>query len=259
MTGPSSARIHNYLLGGRDHHAQDREVALQALGAMPFLKRTTHHERMYVLLMVQALAIAGIRQLVDFGCGMPHAPNPVDVITRIHPTACVVCIDHDALVHAHTSALLKAAAPAAVAHLWSDVRRPESVLASQQIRETIDWREPVILLFGRVLHHIDDSPACPLTVLVDQYKRLAAPGSALVITHATADFADTAVRKAARAMAAAGCPVHPRTREQITALFGGWRLVPPGLATPQATVPQYPIALQAASYAGMARKETVHG
>ncbi|CCK32128.1 hypothetical protein BN159_7749 [Streptomyces davaonensis JCM 4913] len=259
LAGPSSARIHNYLLGGRDNYARDREVALQATGKMPFLENAVRRERLYVLLMVQALAIAGIRQLVDFGCGMPLPPNPVDVITRVHPTARVVCIDSDALVHVHTSALLNASAPAKVAHLRADIREPESVLASQEVLETINWRKPVILLFGGVLHHIDNPPARPLGVLVNQYKEVAAPGSALVITHATADFADRPARRAAQTMTAAGCPVYPRTKEQITPLFDDWQLVPPGLAQPQAMALEYPVPQQAASYAGMARKETVHG
>ncbi|WP_411150127.1 SAM-dependent methyltransferase [Streptomyces sp. A30] len=257
-TGASSARIHNYLLGGRDYHARDRDVAHHAAGEMPFLESAVHHERMYVLLMVQALAFAGIKQLVDFGCGMPHSPNPVDVITRLHPNARAVCIDTDAVVHAHSSALLKASAPAAVAHLRADIGEPESVLASREILETINWREPVILLFGSVLHHLDDTPARPLAVIVDQYKKVAAPGSALVITHATADFADKPALRAAKAMTAAGCPVYPRTREQITPLFDEWPLAHPGLAEPQAMALEYPVHPRAASYAGMARKEAVH-
>ncbi|BCL28576.1 SAM-dependent methyltransferase [Streptomyces aurantiacus] len=254
LARPSSARIHNYLLGGRDNYTVDRTVAQRAAGKMPFLPSAVRHERAYVLLMVQALAIAGIRQLVDFGCGMPHSPDPVDVITRVHPNARAVCIDGDALVHAFTSALLRVGAPAAVAHLHADIREPESVLASREILKTINWREPVILLFGSVLHHIDDTPARPLSMLVDQYKKVAAPGSALVITHATADFAGKSARKAAKAMTAAGCPVYPRTKEQIAPLFNDWHLVSPGLAEPQVMPLEHPVLPQTASYAGMARK-----
>ncbi|GGZ93166.1 SAM-dependent methyltransferase [Streptomyces bluensis] len=259
LTGPSSARIHNYLLGGRDHHSGDRDVAHQAADKLPFLESAVRHERIYVLLMVQAMAIAGIRQLVDFGCGMPYSLNPVDVITRVHPKARAVCIDHDAAVHAHTSALLKVGAPATVAHLRADIGEPESVLASREIMETINWREPVILLFGSVLHHIGDTPARPLSVLVDQYKKVAASGSALVITHSTADFAGQPARKVAKAVTAAGCPVYLRTKEQIAPLFDDWHLVHPGLVKPQAMALEYPVHQQAASYAGMARKEVAHG
>ncbi|WP_307130294.1 SAM-dependent methyltransferase [Streptomyces aurantiacus] len=255
LTRPSSARIHNYLLGGQDNYAEDRAMAQRAVAKMPFLQSAVHHERMYALLMVQALAIAGIRQLVDFGCGMPHSPDPVNVITRVHPNARAVCIDNDALVHSYTSALMRAGAPAAVAHLRADISEPESVLASREILQTINWREPVILLFGSVLHHIDDTPARPLSAIVDQYKMVAAPGSALVVTHATADFAGKPARKTAKAMTAAGCPVYLRTKEQIAPLFNDWHLVPPGLAEPQGVALDHPVHSQTASYAGMARKE----
>ncbi|MFC9131901.1 SAM-dependent methyltransferase [Streptomyces sp. NPDC057099] len=258
LNGASSARIHNYLLGGRDNHAIDRDVAQQAVARMPFLPSAVRHERRYVLLMVQALAIAGVRQLVDFGCGLPHSPNPVDVITGVHPNARAVCIDQDAVVHAHTRALVKASAPAAVAHLRADISEPETVLASREILETINWREPVILLFGGVLHHVNDTPAHRLAALVNAYKQVAASGSALVLTHATADFAGKPARKTAKLMTGAGCSVYPRTKEQIMSVFEGWQLVPPGLAKPQTMTLEYPMHPQAASYVGMARKQGRH-
>lgn len=258
QTRPSSARMQNYLLGGRDHYIVDRDRALRAADRMPFLESAVHHERMYVLLMVQALAIAGIRQLIDFGCGLPHGPTPVDVLTRIHPDARAVCIDNDVLVHTHADAMTTGKAPAVVESLCADVRDPESILASREILETINWREPVILLLGSVLHHIEDTAAQPLTVLVDQYKHVAATGSALVITHATADVSGKPVRRFAKTMTAAGCPVHLRTKEQIARLFDGWQLTSPGLTAPQTLALEYPVLPQAASYAGTARKETAH-
>ncbi|WP_416976151.1 SAM-dependent methyltransferase, partial [Streptomyces sp. 4F14] len=101
----------------------------------------------------------------------------MDVLTRIHPDARAVCIDNDVLVHTYADEMMKAKAPAVVKSLCADVRDPESILASREILETINWREPVILLLGSVLHHIEDSAAQPLTVLVDQYKHVAATGS----------------------------------------------------------------------------------
>ncbi|MEU9404108.1 SAM-dependent methyltransferase [Streptomyces sp. NPDC048281] len=256
---PSSARMQNYLLGGRDNYIVDRDGALRAADRMPFLESAVRHERLYVLLMVQALAIAGIRQLVDFGCGLPHDPTPVDVLTRIHPDARAVCIDNDVLVHAYADEMMTAKAPAVVKSLCADVRDPESILASREVLETINWREPVILLFGSVLHHIEDTTAQPLAVLVDQYKRVAANGSALVVTHATADLSGKPVRRFAKTMTAADCPVHLRTKEQIAPLFDGWHLTSPGLAAPQTLALEFPVLPQAVSYAGTARKESAHG
>ncbi|WP_257234142.1 SAM-dependent methyltransferase [Streptomyces sp. JV178] len=255
----SSARMQNYLLGGRDHYIVDPDGALRAADLMPFMESAVRHERLYVLLMVQALAIAGLRQLVDFGCGLPHGPTPVDVLTRIHPDARAVCVDNDVLVHTHAEGIMTTRAPAVVERLCADVRAPESILASREILETINWREPVILLLGSVLHHIEDTTAQPLTALVDQYKHVAATGSALVITHATADVSGKPVRRFAKTMTAAGCPVHLRTKEQIAQLFDGWQLTAPGLTAPQTLALEYPVPSQAVSYAGTARKEAAHG
>jgi hypothetical protein len=67
------------------------------------------------------------------------------------------------------------------------------------------------------------------------------------------------VRRFAKTMTAAGCPVHLRTKEQIAQLFDGWQLTSPGLTAPQTLALEYPVLPQAASYAGTARKETAHG
>ncbi|MGW3955372.1 SAM-dependent methyltransferase [Streptomyces sp. NPDC004752] len=242
---PSSARMQNYLLGGRDHYIVDRDGALRAADRMPFLESAVGHERLYMLRMVQALAIAGIRQLVDFGCGLPHDPTPVDVLTRIHPDARAVCIDNDVLVHTHADEIMTAKAPARLESLCADVRDPESILASREVLETINWREPVILLLGSVLHHIEDTAAQPLTVLVDQYKHVAATGSALVVTHATTDG-----DRLPRPPADEGTDL-PAVRRLATDLPG------PDRATDTGT--RIPGSAQAASYAGTARKESAHG
>lgn len=252
----SSARIQNYLLGGRDYYERDRETAERMNAKAPFLTDAFHYERQYVLAMIQALAIAGVRQLLDFGCGLPHRPSPVEVITRVQPDARVVCIDRDRTVHAHGRALLQAPAPAVLEHLEADVCDAQTVLASPEVLKTINWHEPVILLFGSVLHHIRDTPAHPVAVLINQYKEIAAPGSALVITHATADFAGKPIRKAAKFMAKAGCPLYLRSRDEVIPLFDGWALSAPGLAAPQEMTLEHPVGEEAASYVGMAWKES---
>ncbi|MEV0220746.1 SAM-dependent methyltransferase [Streptomyces sp. NPDC050704] len=255
LAGVSSARVHNYLLGGRDHYERDSELADRLCVKAPFLTDAVRCERQYVLGMVQALAVAGIRQLIDFGCGLPHSPSPVEVIARIHPDTRVVCVDNDRAVLAHARAFLHAPAPAVVEHLCADVSNPQTVLASPELLRTINLHEPTVLLFGSVLHHLPDPPDELLAALVDRYKEVTAPGSALVITHATADFAGKPIRKAAKALTKAGCPVYPRSREEVMPLFDGWALSSPGLTSPQEMALKHPVGDEAASYVGMARNE----
>lgn len=161
----------------------------------------------------------------------------------------------ESAVHHWHMALLKADSPSVVAHLRADISRSESVLASREILGTFNWREPVVLLFGSVLHHIDHTLACRLSMFIDQYEKVAVPGGALIVAHATADFVSRPARKAAEVMTYVRCPVHPQAKEQVALLFDDWHLVSPGLTEPQALAPEHAVHPQAASYTETARRE----
>jgi hypothetical protein len=79
-----------------------------------------------------------------------------------------------------------------------------------------------------VLHFIEDD-AGPADIVARLASALA-PGSYLAISHLTADFAPEQVTAAIAAYNThAPVPVTARTHAQITALFDGLTLVPPGV------------------------------
>src|SRR5258707_4259790 len=80
------ARIYDYLLGGKDNFAADREAAEQAMAAFPGLAAWARNNRAFLARAVRYLGEeAGIRQFLDVGTGLPTADNTPEVAQRIPP------------------------------------------------------------------------------------------------------------------------------------------------------------------------------
>ncbi|GAA2143509.1 SAM-dependent methyltransferase [Actinomadura napierensis] len=220
---PAMARVHDHLLGGKDNYAADRELARRVLEVLPQAAAAARDGRAFLARAVRACAERGIRQFLDLGCGLPAADNLHQMAARHAAGTRVVYVDADPLVIAHARALL--IEDGHIAALRADLRDPQSILGAAQVRRLIDPAEPVALVFSCVLHFLPD-PYAPVAAV----GAAAAPGSALVVSHATADHARAAVAEAARRYAAAGAgPLVLRGAAEIARLFGPFALLPPGL------------------------------
>ncbi|MGH3243961.1 MAG: SAM-dependent methyltransferase, partial [Spirillospora sp.] len=135
----------------------------------------------------------------------------------------IVYVDNDPLVIAHARALLMDGGN--VAALRADLRDPGSILDSPEVRRLIDPAEPVALVFSSVLHFLPGAAD-----LVAELTGRAAPGSALVVSHVTADFAPVAITEAARLyLEASDVPLVPRGAVEVARLLGPFRPVSPGV------------------------------
>src|SRR5215470_871560 len=77
---PHAARIYDYLLGGKDHFAIDRETAEKGIKLIPTGRTAARENRAFLGRAVQYLvAEAGIRQFLDIGTGLPSANNVHEV------------------------------------------------------------------------------------------------------------------------------------------------------------------------------------
>ena len=193
----ATSRVQDYLLGGKDNYAPDRELAHRMLEAMPQAADAARASRRFLARAVRRLAGRGVRQYLDLGCGLPQQNNLHQMAARYIGDVRVVYVDDDPFVIAHARALLVDAGN--VAALRADIRDPAAVLASPEVRRLIDPAEPVAFVFASVLHHLPDAAA-----LVAGLAAGAVPGSAVVVSHATADFAPAPIAEAARLHREAG-------------------------------------------------------
>jgi hypothetical protein len=248
------ARIYDYLLGGKDNFASDREAAEQAIAAFPGLVTWARHNRAFLARAVTYLvAEAGVRQFLDVGTGLPTANNTHEVAQRIAPETRVVYVDNDPVVLVHAQSLLNSGPQGATAYIQADLRDPETILA--QARETLDFSTPVALMLLAILHVIPDAddPWGVVGRLMDALPS----GSYLVISHPARDIHPEQVAEMTKRfnqrlghVESAG-----RTRDEVARFFTGLDLVEPGIVSTPRWRPGIGVEpAEDPAYAAVARK-----
>jgi len=251
---PHIARVYDYWLGGKDNFAVDREAAEQVIAAYPGILRDVRAQRAFLSNAVAYLAgVAGIRQFLDIGTGIPTANNTHEVAQDVEPGCRVVYVDNDPMVLTHARALL-VGVTAPTAYVDADVRDTGKVLA--EAARLLDFSKPVAVMLISVLHLIpdEDDPHAIVTRLMEAVPS----GSWLALSHPARDVHPQQVTEAAsRFNQLARAKATLRTRAEILRFFDGLELLEPGLVQ----VHQWHPGLaapgrrqEAAGYCGLARK-----
>jgi hypothetical protein len=224
---PHSARIYDYVLGGKDNFEADRAAAEKMLEGMPSLRVSMRANRRFMVKAARFLAGSGIRQFLDIGTGLPTHPNLHEVVQGVEPAAEIVYVDNDPLVLVHARALLIPVGTGTVSYLDADLREPEAIFDAPPIKDGFDLTQPVAVTLIAVLQHIiDDEQARDIVARV---MAPLAPGSALAISAVTTENDEEGGDHTVRTYNSRGVPVHPRSRGEVEALFGGLPLVDPGV------------------------------
>jgi hypothetical protein len=228
---PNVARMYDYMLGGKDNFPADREAARRAFAAVgeDEVRGTALQNRRFLGRAVRYLARdLGIRQFLDIGTGLPSMDSVHEVVQTggegwSSPGSRVVYVDNDPVVISHGRNMLHGIDGATI--VSHDVRDPGGITGDPRVRSMLAFDEPIAVLLIAILHFVSDA---------DDPERIVAAlmaavpsGSCLAISHMSADQY-AAAGKVAAVYEDASSGLHPRTREQVTGLFGGLPLVPPG-------------------------------
>jgi O-methyltransferase involved in polyketide biosynthesis len=256
-TVPHSARIWNYLLGGKDNYAVDREAADAFTAIYPQIAVNAREARAFLRRVVRFLAgEAGIRQFLDIGTGLPTADNTHEVAQGVAPECRIVYVDNDPLVLAHARALLVGTPEGKTTYLDADIRDVDRVVEGAS--QILDLTQPVAVLMLGVLGHlasVDEARA-----LVTQTLGHVPSGSYLAICDGTATEAKL---KAQEQYAETGGMIYRNRRpEEIASFFDGLEWVEPGFVSVPLWRPDRPTAVPSLAssqppideYGGVARK-----
>jgi len=228
-TRPNVARIYDYLLGGKDNFAVDREAAKLLLEASPDMAGIVRDNRSFIGRVVRYLAgEAGIRQFIDLGGGLPTQTNVHEMAQAVAPEARVVYVDIDPVVWSHGQALLAYGEQVAMVH--ADLRETAAVLGHPEVLGLIDLSRPVALVCASVLHFVPDSDE-PHRIIAEYRDRLA-PGSYLAISHGTTGTTDDdhqVVGGVTSVFRQASAQLHVRSLAGVQRFFDGFEMVDPGL------------------------------
>ena len=225
-TVPSTARMYDYYLGGKDNFEVDRDAAEQVLATAPEIRQVAVENRAFLGRVVRYLAGEGIRQFIDVGSGLPTRGNVADEAQAAAPGSRVVCVDHDPIVCVHARALLGNATEVAV--VQAPMERPAEILANPELTRLIDFSEPIAALFFSVLHFADDAAA-----IVAAFRGVMPAGSYLALSHGVPSQVPGGSAQGSEVKQVYGRSSSPggafRTEAEILDLFRGFDLVEPGL------------------------------
>jgi hypothetical protein len=221
---PNAARIYDYLLGGKDNFAADRQAAAELTRALPDAARAARANRAFLAAAVRYVAGQGIGQYVDIGAGLPTSPNVHECARAAVPGARVAYVDNDAVVVAHARALL--ATDDLVTVISEDARDYQAILSAPRLDGFIDLAEPVCVLFVSMLHFM---AAAEADAVVAAFRERMAPGSYLVISAGVNNERNVPAREQIQAAYGDRTVLTGRPPAEIAAYFGDFELVPPGL------------------------------
>ncbi|MFF1421091.1 SAM-dependent methyltransferase [Streptomyces sp. NPDC058280] len=255
---PHPARMYDFYLQGKDYYEVDKEAAAKVESVFPTAKTCARANRLFMHRATRWLAAeAGVRQFLDIGTGIPTRPNLHQVAQEAAPESHVVYVDNDPIVLRHAEALMRSSPEGRTAYIQADVREPKTIIASEQLHQTIDLTRPVALSLNALLHFVPDEFRPYETV---QYLLDALPsGSYLVLSHCTQDFAPEMWEGVIDVYHRGGIPAQVRSRDDVLRFFDGLEFVDPGLAVPHRWRPDGEpldgVTDAAVSiYAGVARK-----
>jgi hypothetical protein len=228
MDVPHSARVYDYLIGGKTNFEPDRiaaQASVEAWPALPISMRTT---RAFMERAVRHLAEQyGVRQFLDIGTGIPTSPNVHEIAQAIAPEARVAYVDNDPIVLTHARALMSSTPEGRTCYLDADFRDPQSIIDNPRLREVIDFSQPVALSLIAIVHFILDSD--DPQGIVRRFMDALVPGSYLALTVFTGDTDPVGVAGVSREYNARGIPLQVRNKKETEVFFEGYELLEPGV------------------------------
>jgi O-methyltransferase involved in polyketide biosynthesis len=209
---PSPARVYDFLLGGRDNFAADRELADRLSRLVPHIRDIVQENKRFLARAVAWVAEQGVGQFIDLGCGLPTSPSTHEVARTVNPKASVTYVDNDPVVVNHLVTV------PAVSVMEGDFRDVDAILAR------VDTETPACLVVGCILHFF---PAAEAAGLLARYAAPLAPGSYLIVSvicpvgaqgeRGQQLYSDVAVRH------------YSHSAHEIAAFCSDLELVPPGI------------------------------
>jgi SAM-dependent methyltransferase len=228
LTAPSVSRMYDFYLGGSHNFEADRDAARRAIEAFPGIPKIAQANRAFMRRAVRYALSQGVTQFLDIGSGIPTFGNVHEVARAGDDEARVVYVDSDPVAVAHSRAVLRDEDRVDI--VPADLRAPAGILDSEPVGRLLDLGRPVALLLVAVLHFLDDADK--------PYERVAelrdalAPGSLLVLTHASTDAGPATTEQGARVSDVyrrGGSSLVMRNEAEIARFFAGFELVEPGV------------------------------
>jgi hypothetical protein len=149
---PNIARVWDFLLGGKDNFAEDRELAEKIIQIYPRTPVLARDARNFQCRLATTLARQpyNVAQFIDIGCGLPTQPNTHETVQAIRDDATVVYVDNDPMVLSHARSIL--AKGKGVTIFGGDIAYPSEILYDSTVRKALDFSRPIGVFLLMVMH-----------------------------------------------------------------------------------------------------------
>jgi SAM-dependent methyltransferase len=224
---PNPARIYDYLLGGYHNFEADRVVAKRMIEVFPEIQREARTGRMAMRRYINFLVEQGIDQFLDIGSGLPTLGHVHETTQVANPAARVVYVDIDPVAVEHGRTILHGNPN--VTYIQGDVRQPAEILGHDEVRNLLDLSRPVALVLSATLAYVTDDEVA--YSVVRTLRDAMAPGSYIVILHASFHKAPSHVIERISKLYESAAQNKARTYNEILKFFAGFELVEPGLVS----------------------------
>lgn len=211
-TVPNPARVYDFLLGGRDNFAADRELADRLSRLVPHVRDLVQENRRFLTRAVTWVAEQDVRQFIDLGSGLPTSPSMHEVARAANPRASVTYVDNDPVVVNHLITV------PTVSVMEGDFRDVDAILAG------VDTETAVCLVAGCILHFL---PSAEAADLLARYAAALAPGSYLIMSVICP--VDEQGKRGQQLYTDAAMPHYSHSAKEIAAFCNEFELVFPGV------------------------------
>jgi SAM-dependent methyltransferase len=177
------ARVYAYATGARYSFKADRELWDRITGLYPQAAAAVRANREFLERVIDWLSACGIRQFLDIGAGIPVQGATHETVRDLDPDARVVYVDIDPIAVEQSRDLLRDEPKANAVR--GDLLDPDHIVYDDAVMSFLDFGEPIAVILGTVLQFITDDAAAARSI--SSLVEALAPGSLLVITHATPD------------------------------------------------------------------------
>jgi hypothetical protein len=252
-----AARVHNYLAGGDENFAADREAIEYAAAVLPgglhAVRSVVRSMRSFMWRATTYLVQeAGVRQFLELGTAIPSAESLHLMAQQADPQVRVVYVSNDPVVLAHSHALRRSHPDGAAAYIHASLTDVEHIV--HQAAATLDFAHPIAVVVPATMSFVPDERD-PHGIIAHLVEYLG-PGSFLALAHGT-DEIDEVKASATRLGERLGTGLTVRSRAQIARFFDGLELIGPGLVPleqwPEGSPLERPGVL-VPLYVGVARK-----
>ena len=225
----TAARMYDYYLGGIHNFPADRAAAKAVLDRTPMLRAIARDNRAFLARAVRYLTSVGVHQFLDVGSGIPTEGNVHELAQAAIPGARVVYVDIDPDAVSESLELLEGNRDATA--IRANVREPRAILDHPQVRDLLDFDQPIAVLLAAVLHFVEDTDE--VGDILATFRSALVPGSHLLIAHATIDglvFDERLWEKTQKEYREqTTTPLAPRKKSDVARFFDGFEMVEPGL------------------------------